>query len=68
MEYHFSSGKSWNNLEVTQLTAILSNKVGPWNVMTMYAVEKFGQVTNEMRKNGLSILGIIEPRYIGSGQ
>ena len=36
--------------------------------MTMYAAGKLAQVTNEMRNNGLSILGISEARYIGSGQ
>ena len=66
------SGESWNNLEATQLTAILSTmatlKIGTWNMMIRYAAEKSGQVTNEMRNNGLSSLGISEARYIGSGQ
>ena len=53
------SGKSQNNLEATQLTAILSTratvKVGTWNMMSMYAAGKLGQVINEMRNNGLTI-------------
>ena len=66
------SAESRSNLEATPLTAILSTrttlKVGTWNVMTMYAARKLGQVTKEMTNNGLSILGIIEAPYIGSGQ
>ena len=66
------NGESRSNLEATQLTTILSTrailKVGTWNVVTTYAAGKLSQVTNEMRNNGLSILGISEARYIGSGQ
>ena len=36
--------------------------------MTMCVARKLGQVTNEMRNNGLSILGNSEARYFGSVQ
>ena len=38
----------WGKPEKSSTTETL--KFGTWNVLTMYAALKFGQVTNEMRK------------------
>ena len=42
-------------------------KMGFWNVRTMYNTGKTAQVTNEMRRNRLHILGISECRWTGTG-
>ncbi|KAL9971499.1 hypothetical protein ACROYT_G017670 [Oculina patagonica] len=42
-------------------------KIGCWNVRTMYSVGKTAQVTSEMQRYRLSILGISECRWSGFG-
>ena len=60
------------NLEATQPTSIISTRttaaIGTWNVRTMYETGKAAQVAAEMKNYKLTILGISEARWIGSGQ
>ena len=46
----------------------VNTKIGSWNVRTMHAPGKAAQVANEMRMNGIEILGISESRWTGSGE
>ncbi|XP_005113130.1 indoleamine 2,3-dioxygenase 2 [Aplysia californica] len=41
---------------------------GLWNVRTMYETGKLAQVTAEMRRYGLHVLGISESHWTGSGR
>ena len=43
-------------------------KVGAWNVRTMYETSKSAQVTKEMKRFNIDILGISECRWTGSGK
>ena len=54
------------NLEV--LNAKCKTRIGFWNVRTMYETAKLAQVTSEMRRYNLHVLGISESRWIGSGR
>ena len=45
-----------------------SLRIASWNVRTMYEAGKTSQVTNEMRRYKLDILGISETHWIQSGQ
>ena len=57
--------------ESTGPTTSSSNKslrIASWNVRTMYEAGKTSQVTNEMRRYKLDILGISETYWIQSGQ
>ncbi|XP_005091913.1 craniofacial development protein 2-like [Aplysia californica] len=42
--------------------------IGLWNVRTMYETGELAQVTTEMRRYGLHILGISESHWTGSGR
>ena len=57
--------------ESTGPTTSSSNKslrIASWNVRTMYEAGKSSQVTNQMRRYKLDILGISETHWIQSGQ
>lgn len=43
-------------------------RIGAWNVRTMYETSKSAQVTNEMKKYRLDILGVSECRWTGAGR
>ena len=43
-------------------------KVGCWNVRTMFSVGKTAQITAEMTRYGIGILGISECRWSGFGR
>lgn len=43
-------------------------RLGTWNVRTMYETSKLAQVTSEMERYRLDILGISECRWTGSGR
>ena len=43
-------------------------KIGCWNVRTMYQTGKLTEVTTEMRRYKLHILGVSECRWTGSGK
>lgn len=49
-------------------TAKTRTKIGFWNVRTMYSAGKLAQVTSEMRRYNLDILGISESRWVGAGK
>src|SRR6476661_6427099 len=42
-------------------------RVGTWNVRTMNAMGKFENVKEEMRRNGLSIMGVSEGKWKDGG-
>ena len=43
-------------------------RLGHWNVRTMYETGKLAQVTSEMRRFNLYVLGVSESRWTGSGK
>ena len=45
-----------------------TTRIGYWNVRTMYETGKLKQVTSEMRRYNLDILGVSECRWNGSGR
>ena len=49
------------------LSAKAKTRIGFWNVRTMYGTGKLAQVTTEMRRYNLHILGVSESRWTGSG-
>lgn len=65
-------GESQSHLEDVRPTTIVSTRttttIGTWNVRTMYETGKSAQVAAEMRRYNLTILGISETRWTGSGQ
>ena len=65
-------GESRKLPETTLPTTILSTRatttIGTWNVRTMFEAGKTVQVAAEMKKYNLTILGISEARWTGSGQ
>ena len=55
----------------TKPTTLLTTRkitIGTWNVRTMYEAGKMAQVSAEMRRNRLTILGISETRWTQAGQ
>ena len=56
--------RTWKELN----TAKTKIRVGHWNVRTMYETGKLAQVTSEMRRFKLHILGVSESRWTGSGK
>ena len=60
------------SLDATRPITVVSTRtttmIGTWNVRTMDESGKTLQVAREMRRYNLSILGISECRWIGSGQ
>jgi len=50
------------------LNAKVKTRIGFWNVRTMYDTGKLAQVTSEMRRYNLDILGISESRWTESGR
>ena len=64
--------ESRSRSEATRPTTIISTRItttiGAWNVRTMFEAGKTAQVAAEMRNNNLTILGISEARWTGSGQ
>ena len=50
------------------LSAKCKTRIGFWNVRTMYETGKLAQVTSEMKRYNLHILGVSESRWTGSGR
>ncbi|KAI4885603.1 hypothetical protein NFI96_005381 [Prochilodus magdalenae] len=50
------------------LSAKCKTRIGFWNVRTMYETGKLTQITAEMRRHKLHILGVSESRWTGSGR
>ena len=76
-ESHFETcmtGSSESRQEATGMTKDALNtaktrmKIGFWNVRTMYDTGKLAQVTTEMQRYDLHILGVSESRWTGSGK
>ncbi|XP_073671663.1 uncharacterized protein [Paramisgurnus dabryanus] len=67
-----NSGESLVEEATARKMEVLNTKtktrIGFWNVRTMYQTGKMAQVTAEMRRYNLHILGISESRWTGSGR
>ena len=46
----------------------IMHRIGCWNVRTMYSIGKTAQVTSEMQRYRISILGVSECRWSGFGR
>lgn len=70
--FMMQGGESRKHTETTLPNTILSTRatttIGTWNVRTMLEAGKTTQVAAEMKKYSLTILGISEARWTGSGQ
>ena len=52
----------------TIISTWTTTTIGAWNVRTMFEKGKTAQVATEMRNNKLTLLGISESRWTGSGR
>jgi len=50
------------------LSSRTQTKIGTWNVRTLYESGKAAQVANEMKRYGITVLGLSETHWIQSGQ
>ena len=62
------SRKQTNDRKMEVLSTKIKTRIGFWNVRTMYETGKLAQVSAEMRRYNLHILGISESRWTGSGR
>ena len=62
------SRKEATNTKMEVLSAKTKTRIGFWNVRTMYDTGKVYQVSSEMRRYKLHILGISETRWTNSGR
>ena len=60
--------KEATDMKMEVLNTKTKSRIGFWNVRTMYQTGKLAQVTAEMRRYNLHILGISESRWTGSGR
>ena len=60
--------KGTTDVKLEVMSAKTKTKIGFWNVRTMYETGKLVQVTAEMRRYNLHVLGVSESRWIGSGR
>jgi len=44
----------------------MRNKIGTWNVRTLYAANKFTNVIKEMKRLQIDIIGISKTRWLNS--
>ena len=68
MNVNGESRKEATGRKVELLNAKHKTRIGFWNVRTMYDTGKLAQVTSEMRRYNLDILGVSESRWTGSGR
>ena len=68
MNVNGESRKEATGRKVEVLNAKHKTRIGFWNVRTMYNTGKLAQVTSEMRRYNLDILGVSESRWTGSGR
>lgn len=54
--------------QTTLLTAKSKTRIGTWNIRTLYKAGKFAQVSGEMHRYNLKMLGLCETRWNGTGQ
>jgi len=52
----------------TLLTTKSTTRIGTWNIRTLYETGKTAQVSREMHRYNLKILGLCETRWNGTGQ
>ena len=57
----------WSNLPTRLLSPKNVSRIGCWNVRTLYEAGRSAQVTREMDRYGLDILGLSEVRWTTSG-
>ncbi|PVD26787.1 hypothetical protein C0Q70_14465 [Pomacea canaliculata] len=50
------------------LTTKTRTRIGTWNIRTLYESGKSAQVAREMRRYNITVLGLCETRWNGSGQ
>ena len=54
--------------QTTLLTAKIKTRIGTWNVRTLYEAGKSAQVSREMHRYNLKMLGLCETRWNGTGR
>ena len=62
------SRKETTGMKLDVMSAKTKTRIGFWNVRTMYETGKLAQVTAEMRRYNLHVLGVSESRWIGTGR
>ena len=62
------SQKETTGMKLEVMSAKTKTRIGFWNVRTMYETGKLAQVTTEMRRYNLHVLGVSESRWIGTGR
>ena len=50
------------------LSTRASTNIGTWNIRTMFVTGKTAQVSTEMRRYNIAVLGLCETRWTHSGQ
>lgn len=53
---------------ISLLTTKTKTRIGTWNIRTLYESGKLAQVTSEMERYNMKVLGLCETRWNGSGQ
>ena len=62
------SRKETTGVKLEVMSAKIKTRIGFWNLRTMYETGKLAQVTAEMRRYNLHVLGVSESRWIGTGR
>ena len=62
------SRKETTGVKLEVMSTKTKTRIGFWNVHTMYETGKLAQVTAEMRRYNLHVLGVSESRWIGTGR
>ena len=62
------SQKETTAMKLEVMSAKTKTRLGFWNVRTMYETGKLAQVTAEMRRCRLHVLGVSESRWTGTGR
>ena len=62
------SQKETIGMKLEMMSAKTKTRIGFWNVGTMYENGKLAQVTTEMRRYNLHVLGVSESRWTGTGR
>ena len=62
------SRKETTGMKLDVMSAKTKTRIAFWNVRTMYETGKLAQVTAEMRRYNLHVLGVSESRWIGTGR
>ena len=62
------SQKETIGMKLEMMSVKTKTRIGFWNVRTMYETGKLAQVTTEMRRYNLHVLGVSESRWTGTGR